>query len=231
MSKVSSTSSYPSYTGSTLSINGLPTASTTLNNGVLNSSYNMTDAQKAIYNYAQNTLANILPQLNTFSPSTQNAMNSELNAYVQNGVSDINNVYTPMITSLENDVSSRFGNLDNSIFLDKLGNIEDKRSNAINSFTQDILSKQSDLENDELSRQYKYADLLDNLQNESYDSALSAISTALGSSTSANSYNSNLYNTLYKQYLANSSSSTSSLTSALANALGLSSTSSLGNYL
>src|SRR5574344_686618 len=147
MSKVSSTpASYPTYTGSSISINGIPTSSTSLSNGTLNSSYNMSDSQKAVYNYAQSVLANILPQLNTFSPSTQEAMNSELNAYVQNGINDINSIYTPMITSTENDVASRFGNLDNSIFLDKLNEVEDKRSSAMNSFAQDILSKQSSLE-------------------------------------------------------------------------------------
>src|SRR5574344_2107073 len=113
MSKVSSTNTVtPAYTGNSISINGIPTSSTGLSNGTLYSSYNMSDAQKAVYNYAQNALANILPQLNTFSSSTQDTMNSELNAYIQNGINDINSIYTPMIKSTQNDVASRFGNLD-----------------------------------------------------------------------------------------------------------------------
>jgi hypothetical protein len=228
MSKVSSASSYPTYTGSKLSINGFPTASTSLVNGVLNSNYNMTDAQKQVYDYAQNTLANILPQLNTFSPDVRNSMNNELNAYVQNGIKDINTIYTPMINSTENDIASRFGNLDNSIFLNNLGNIESKRSDAINSFAQDILSKQSSIENNELNKQYNYVNLLNNMQNSYYDDAMKAISSTINGSTNANNYNSNLYNTLYKQYLSNSSSGAAS---SLANALGLFSTLSLGDAI
>src|SRR5574344_153133 len=229
MSKTTSTNAYyPTYTNSALGINGIPTASSTMSNGTLSTNYTMTDAQKAVYNYAQQALASILPQLNTLFPEVQNSMNSQINSYIQNGINDINNIYTPMITSLENDVASRFGNLDNSVFLDKLSGIESNRSNAINSFAQDILSKKNSLENDQLNRQYTYANLLDGLQNEYYNNALSALNLAINSSTSANNYNSNLYNSLYKQALANSSNN--SIASSLANALGLYSTTSLGSF-
>lgn len=232
MSKVSpsSTPSYPSYSGSSISLNGSPLALTSYNEGYLSSGYNMTEAQKQAYNYAQTTLANILPQLNTFSPEVQNTLNSELNSYVQNGVNSINSIYNPMISSLENDIASRFGNLDNSSFMDSLKGIESKRSDAISSFAQDILAKQTSLEDEQLNRQYKYAGFLDGIQNEYYNNALSAISTALNGSSSANSYNSNLYNSLYKQSLANTSSSISDA-ATLANILGLFSTASLGTVV
>lgn len=228
MSKVSS-SDYPSYTNSNVSIGG-SNASTSYLNGKVSSDYTMSDAQKAIYDYAQNTLANILPQLNILSAGTQNQIQSQLNAYKQDGIDSINDIYTPMITSLENDIASRFGNLDNSIFMDNLDNIESKRSDAVSSLSQDLLKEQNTLEDSALNRQYTYANFLNGLQNEYYNQALSTISSALGSSSSANTYASNLYNTLYKQYV-NSLSGSNSTTSALANALGLNSTASLSAFL
>ncbi len=221
MSKVSSVD-YPSYSSGNVSVNGNNVASTSLLNGVLNSNYDMSDNEKAIYDYAQSTLANILPQLNTFDTNTQNSIQSQLDAYKGQGVQTINDIYTPMIKSLENNIASRFGNFDNSIFMNNLNGIESKRGEAVNSLSQDLLAKRSELVNNELSNRYNYADFLNNLQNQSYDKALSALSAALGGSSSANSYNNNLYNTLYKQSAQNQSGS-SSLTSLITNALGLNS--------
>lgn len=217
MSKVSSVD-YPTYTGGQISINNTPVATTSLANGVLNSNYNMNNNEKAIYDYAQSTLANILPQVNTFSPDTLNALQSQLNAYKANGENTINSIYTPMIKSMENDIASRFGNFDNSIFMDNLNSIESKRSNAISSFAQDVLAKQSELENNELNNRYNYINLLNGLQDQTFGNALSAINTALGSSSNANSYSSNLYNALYKQYLQGQNGS-NNISSYLSNAL------------
>lgn len=228
MSKVSNID-YPSYTGSSVSI-GDSKATASLLNGVLSTNYNMSDNEAQIYNYALSTLANILPQLNTFSTDTQSSIQSQLDAYKNQGVDAINQTYTPMIRDLKNDIASRFGNLDNSIFSENLDNIESKRSDAVSAFAQDVLSKQSNLENDELDRRYALAQFLSGMSNNIYDNALSTINTALGGSSSVNNYNNNLYNALYKQYLT-SSSSNSSLSSALSNALGLSNTSSLLSFL
>lgn len=219
MSKVSS-SDYPSFTKGQVSINNQPVASASMSNGVINSNYNMSDAEKAAYDYAQNALASILPQLNVFSPEVQNSLQSQLDAYKNQGIKTIDSVYTPMIKSMENDIASRFGNFDNSIFMNNLNNIESKRSDAISSFAQDVLARQSQLENDELNRRYTLADFLNGVQNQSMQNALSMINTALGGSTSANSYNNNLYNSLYKQSLQNQSN-TGDASLILAKALGL----------
>lgn len=219
MSKVSSID-YPTYTSGQVSVNNQPVASATLTNGVLSSNYNMSDAEKAIYNYAQQTLASLIPQVNSFSPETMNSLQSQVNAYKANGENTINSVYTPMIKSLEHDIASRFGNFDNSIFMDNLNNIESKRSDAISSFAQDVMAKQSELENNELNNRYNYINLLNTLQNQPLQNALNYIGTALGSSSNVNSYNSNLYNSLYKQYLQNQGGS-GNLNSALSSALGL----------
>lgn len=194
MSKVSSID-YPSYNSSSVSI-GDSKATTGVANGVLTSNYKMSDGEAAIYNYALNTLASILPQLNTFDLNTQNSIQSEVDAYQANGVKRINEIYNPMITNLENNVASRFGNLDNSIFTDNLEGIESKRLDAVSSFAQDVLAKQSELKTNELTQRYALANLLSGITDSSYNKALSLINTALGSSNNANSYNSNLYNAL-----------------------------------
>ncbi len=228
MSKVSSVE-YPTYSGSSVSIGGSK-ATTGLSNGVLTSNYQMSDNEQAIYDYAMKTLLESLPTVNTLSPETQQSLQSQLNAYTNKGIDSINQIYTPMISDLQNDVASRFGNLDNSIFTDNLNQIESNRSDAISSFAQDILAKQSELEDAQLNRQYSFIDLLTGVSDNIYSNALNAISTALGSSSNANSYNSNLYNALYKQYLSNNTSG-SQLASSLGNALGLTSGSGASSIL
>ncbi len=229
MSKVSS-ADYPSYSSSSVSI-GDSTATTGVSNGVLTTNYDMSDSEATIYNYALSTLASILPGINTFDTDTQSSIQSEVDAYKSAGIEDINEIYNPMITSLENDIASRFGNLDNSIFSDNLDDIETKRSDAVSSFAQDVLSKQSELESDELTKRYALVNLLSGLSDSTYSNALKAISTALGSSSSANSYNSDVYNALSD--IASTNSNSNSTTSLLASLLGLggSTTSSLSSLL
>lgn len=220
MSKVSS--NYPSYSNSSVSLGG-STASTGVKNGVLSSNYDMSDNESAIYNYALSTLASILPQLNTFDSDTQSSIQSEVNAYKDQGIGDINKLYNSSLSNLENDATSRFGNLDNSIFNDNLNNLESERSNAVSSFAQDVLAKQSDLVSNELTQRYALVDLLSGLSDDIYSKALNTISTALTGSSSENNYNNQLYDALSAMgsTKSNGSSSASSLLSSL---LGLSGT-------
>lgn len=229
MSKVTSSYEYPSYSGGSVSI-GDSKASTGLSNGILASNYDMSEPEAAIYNYALNTLATILPQVNTFSQDTADSINSQVNAYKNQGVDTINQIYNPMISNLKNDIVSRFGNLDNSMFSDNLNDIESKRSSAISSFAQDVLAKQNELETSELKKRYALVDLLSGIANNTYNNALNAISTALGGSSSANSYNSTLYKALSDLSTSNygSSLNTSGLLSSL---LGLTSSSGGSSFL
>lgn len=227
MSKVSS-ADYPKYSSSAISV-GDSTATTGVNNGVLTSSYKMSDAESAIYNYALNTLVSILPQLNTFDAGTLSSIKSGVDAYKNSGIETINETYKPMISSLENDIVSRFGNLDNSIFTDNLNNIESKRSDAISSFAQDVLAKQSQLESDELTKRYALVEFLNGLANNTYKNALDAISTALGGSASLNNYNNDLYNAISALRSTNSGSGINA-NSLISNLLGLSGNSS-GSFL
>lgn len=204
MSKVSS-ADYPKYSSSAVSI-GNSTAKTGVDKGILTSSYDMSDSESAIYNYALNTLANILPGINTFDTNTLSSMQSQIDAYKDSGIKEINEIYNPMIRNLENDIVSRFGNLDNSIFADNLNGIESKRADAVSSFAQNILSRQNELESDELTKRYALAEFLTGMVNNTYKNALNAINTALGSSSSANNYNNDLYNAISALQSTNSSS-------------------------
>lgn len=217
MSKVSSTN-YPSYSGSSLSI-GDSKANANLLNGVISSSYDMSDNESAVYNYALSALADILPQVNTFSTDTLSSLQSQVDAYKNQGINTINETYSPMITKLQNDIASRFGNLDNSMFTDDLNDIESSRANAVSSFAQDVLAKQSELKSDELNQRYALVNLLSGLSDDIYGNALSAINAALGGSSTANTYNSNLYNSLNNKY---SSSQGTRAVSSLLSSLGLS---------
>ena len=125
---------------------------------------------------------------------------------------------------------SRFGNLDNSIFTDNLSDIESERSDAVSSFAQNVLAKQSGLESDELTKRYALVNLLSGLSDDIYDNALSLISTALSGSSSLNSYNNALYDALSAIESTNSSSSNST-SSLLSNLLGNSNSSSLLSLL
>lgn len=218
MSKVSA--NYPAYSSSAVSV-GDSAANTGVLNGVLTSSYKMSDNEKAIYDYALSAIANILPKINTFSPDTLGSIQSSVEAYKNKGIDAINSTYSPMISNLENDIASRFGNLDNSIFSDDLNSIESKRSDAVSAFAQDVLAKQSQLQSDELEKRYSLVELLSGLANNTFDNALNAISTSLGSSSSANNYNNDVYQALSDMSKTSSNSNTGNLSSLLASALGL----------
>lgn len=229
MSKVSS-ANYPNYSSSSVSLGG-SSASTDVKNGILTSDYDMSGDESDIYNYALSTLASILPQLNTFDANTLSSIQSSVDAYKNAGLDTINQSYNSSLKNLENDAVSRFGNLDNSAFADNLNNIESARSKAVSSFAQDVLAKQSQLESDELTKRYALAEFLNGIANNTYDNALKAISTALGSSTSANSYNNDLYNAISAlKSTSTNSNNTSDISALLSNLLGNTS-SSISNIL
>lgn len=229
MSKVSS--NYPNYSSSKLSLGG-SNASTGVVNGVLNADYNMSDSEGAIYDYALNTLASILPNLNTFDTNTQSSIKSEVDAYKNSGVRTINDLYASSLMNLENDAASRFGNLDNSFFKDELNSLESERAGSVSSFAQNVLAKQSGLESEELNKRYALVNLLSGLSGDIYSNALNAISTSLSGSSSANNYNSNVYDALSSMANTNSSSSSSSpIASLLSSLLGSGDLSTLSSIL
>lgn len=188
MSKTTKTT--PSYNGN-ISVNGQSRANSWTDNGTVYSNYNMTDAEKAIYNYAQNALKDNMSQVNVFSPDVIKDMQSQVDAYTKQGQDIINNTYTPLITDLKNDIASRFGNLDNSSFMNNLNSIENKRATAESSLANDVMSKKNELVSDELQNRYDYLNFMNDIQNQMNDNILSYISKAVsnnsGSSSSSNS--------------------------------------------
>lgn len=180
MSKTSSSTTYSvPYANGSYSINGEKKATTKKKGGTVYGNYEMNEYEKALYDYAQQTLAEVVPQMNTFSPEVQNNIQQQLDAYQNQASNTINNLYTPILNNLKNDIASRFGNLDNSMFLNSLNNIENSRSAAMAQLAEDLLTKQNDLVNNELSTRYNYINLLNALQSQSSANALSGISAAL----------------------------------------------------
>ena len=186
-------SSKPAYSGGVVTINGEEKASQYKSGNNIYSNYNMSDTEKQIYDYAQNSFLENLPKINTFSEETQKNLQNQLNAYTQKGIDTINDIYTPMLNDMKTDIASRFGNFDNSIFMNNLNSIESNRSDAINSLSQDILAKQNELINDELNRRYNYMDFLSGVQNQTVGNILSFLQQASNNSNSGNSYNNSNY--------------------------------------
>lgn len=184
----------PAYANGSFSINGKTKATTYKDGNTVKSNYNMNNYEKSVYDYAQKTLSQILPQLNTFSPETLNGIQSQLNAYQNQGEKSINNIYTPILNNLKNDIASRFGNIDNSMFLDKLNKIENSKADAISQLAESLLSKRNELVNNELTNRYNLVNLLNSLQNQYNNNAMNSISTVLNVANSAKGYNSSSSN-------------------------------------
>lgn len=188
-----SSSKYPSYSSGTVSINGQNKATTYKNGNSIVSNYNMSDAEKKAYDYAQNSFADSLARVNVFDDTTRKNLQSQLNAYTANGAKLINNIYTPMIDNLKTDIASRFGNFDNSIFMNNLNSIESNRSDSINSLAQDVLAKRSELVNDELAQRYTYLNFLQDVQNQANNNMFNFINSSQQNSASGNTYNAQAY--------------------------------------
>ena len=65
----------------------------------------MSDAEKQAYDYAQKSFANSLSSVNVFDDETKKNLQSQLNAYTLDGQKLINNLYTPMLSNLKNDIA------------------------------------------------------------------------------------------------------------------------------
>ena len=184
----------PPYSGGTVNINGQTKAKTYKSGGNIVSDYNMSDAEKRIYDYAQNSFADSLSKVNVFDDDAKKDMQRQLDAYTRNGQKIINNLYTPMLNDLKTDIASRFGNYDNSVFLDKLNSIESSRADSMNSLAQDILAKGDELKQNELTNRYKYLGFLQDVQNNIDTNILNYISAARENSNSANGMSSSKSN-------------------------------------
>lgn len=178
------------YSTGTINLNGQTKAQTYKKGNNVISNYNMSDAEKRAYNYAQNSFANSLPSINVFDADTQKNLQSQLDAYTLQGQKMVNSIYTPMLNNLKTDIASRFGSFDNSAFMDNLNAIESNRADAINNLAQDITAKRSELINNELSQRYTYLNFLQDIQNQTNSNILNFANSSQSNSNSGNNFNS-----------------------------------------
>ena len=186
-------SKYPSFSNGTISVNGSDKASTYKQGNNIISNYNMSADEKRAYDYAQKSFADSLSKVNIFDEDTQKNLQSQLNAYTLNGQKMINEMYTPMLDNLKTDIASRFGNFDNSIFMDNLNSIEENRAESMNNLAQDVLAKRDELINNELSQRYTYLSFLQDVQNQMNSNILNYVSGSQANSSAGNSYNAQAY--------------------------------------
>lgn len=209
MSKTSSSSSsifIPYNPSSSIMVNGKNKAEISVTPWGTSSYYNMDENEKKAYDYAGEQFALNLPNLNVFDADTQKRFDNQVQSYINQGIEDINDIYKPMLDDLQNDIASRFGNLDNSIFMDNLSEIEDKRADSISDFAQDVQTYRQDLVNNELSNRYNYLDYLNNYVQQVNSNILNTLGASQNLSDLSNSYFSSFNNLLNK----NSQSSNSS---------------------
>lgn len=185
--------SKPKYSSGTVQINGQTKATTSKYGDNVVTNYLMSDDEKRAYDYAQKSFADNLSSLNVFDADTRKNINQQLEAYAQKGTKAINDIYTPMIEDTKNDIAKRFGNLDNSSFLNSLNTIESNRADAISSLGQDLVIMQNDLVNDELSRRYNYMSFLDDYVNGINSTAMSYGNMSQANSNAGTSYNMGTY--------------------------------------
>ena len=190
---MSKKSKYPSYSSGSITVNGKEVASTRKSGNKIDSSYNMTDAEKSIYDGIQSNLASSLKNLYSISDEKQEQWNNELKAYKNAGLKQINEIYTPMVNDLRDNIASRFGNLDNSVFMDNLDTITDKQAQAVSDFSNDLLNKQSELYSSEIANRLSFISLLGNLNSAMNSNMMNYMQMALSNSDSGNNYNNQAY--------------------------------------
>lgn len=177
---------------SSIKVNGEDKAGVNISNSGTTGYYNMDDNERIAYDYAGEQFVLNLPNLNVFSADTQKALNNQVQSYINQGIDDINQIYEPMLNNLQNDIASRFGNLDNSIFMDNLSQIENSRAQAVSDFSQDVQTYRQDLINNELANRYDYLNYLNSYRQQIYSNILNALNSSQNLSNLSNSYYSNL---------------------------------------
>lgn len=187
---------YPQYSTGSVTVNGQTVATTKRdpNNNIVDSSYNMSETEKKIYNSIQSGLNTSLNNLFTITDGQKKLWDEQLGAMKKQGLEEIDSIYTPMETDLKNDVANRFGNIDNSIFLDNLDKITDKKAKAVSDLSDTLLTKQNNLYSEELQNRINTITLLNNLNSAMNNNILNFTNAANSSADSGNNYNNAAYN-------------------------------------
>ena len=168
----------PTRYDTSLSLNGKEVASVENTKKKIATNYNMSDTEQALWDYTNKNLLNGLQNINVFSDDVQKNIQNQINAYTKQGLKTLNETYTPMFRELKTDIAARFGNLDNSVFLDNLNEIEKNRTNALETLTENILAKQSELYETELTNRYNYLNQLSGINQNLYSNIMKFLELA-----------------------------------------------------
>lgn len=189
-------SKYPEYSSGSITVNGNTIATTKRdkNNNIVDSTYNMSNLEKNIYDKVQGGIYSNLTGLLDVSDEKRTEWNNQLNALKNQGIAEINDIYTPLETNLRNDIASRFGNLDNSIFMDNLNKITDKKAKAISDLSESLVAAESQLYADELNNKVNMISFLNNMNSVMNNNILNFTNAANSNAASGNSYNKDAYN-------------------------------------
>lgn len=197
---------YPSFVNGEFSMNGNPIAKTQKQGDNIVSNYFSSPYEDYLREYTQKAFASALPNISTFLPETVASFNNQVQAFQNQGLRTINQTYDPILKNIQNNIASRFGNLDNSMFMDNLSGIESKRAEAMSLLAQDVQAKQSELINNELQRRYNYMNMLMGVQNNQFNNMLQAVGVSQNNANAGNQYAAQAYNAAYKNYLNNQGS-------------------------
>lgn len=186
--------SYPSFSGGTVSVNGRTVASSSKQGNSLNTNYNMSDFEKNMFDALEKGMSDSVQNLFQITDPQRKAWNEQLDALKNKGITNIENIFTPIEQNLKSDIASRFGNLDNSVFMDKLNRITDKKSDAIASLSNNLALTQNDLYTNELNNRMNTISFLNNLNSAMNANMLNYINAASSNSAAGNSHNNSVYN-------------------------------------
>ena len=203
MGKKSKAPQYPEYSGGAITINGKNVATTSKQGNSINTNYNMSKKEKKILNSIQSNMNTSLKNLFNISDNQKALWTQQLDAMKNQGINSINEIYTPMETNLRNNVASRFGNLDNSVFLNNLDKITNKRAQAVADLSNTLMTTQNNLYNEELSNRINTLSFLSGLNTQLNNNILGYLNAASANAGSGNSYNQNAYQAQWNAYNAN----------------------------
>ena len=143
----------------------------------------------SIYDGIQSNLDTTLQDIFSISDAKQEQWNQTLDTYKEKGIKQINDIYDPMQNALKNDIASRFGNLDNSIFMDNLSNITENKAQAVADLSDSLIMKQNDLYSTEMANRMNYISLLSGLYSNFNSQMLNYMQLANANTASGNNYN------------------------------------------
>lgn len=203
MGKKSKAPQYPEYSNGAVTINGKKVATATKKGNTVSTNYNMSKNEKSMLNSIQGNMNNSLKNLFNISDNQKNLWTQQLDAMKTQGINSINEIYTPMENNLRNNVASRFGNLDNSVFLNNLNRITDKRAQAAADLSNTLMAAQNNLYNEELSNRINTLSFLSGLNTQLNNNILGYLNAASANAGAGNSYNQNAYQAQWNAYNAN----------------------------